>query len=280
MNKAQIIARVKKILSGIDESMEDDARAAKVRGFWEVGRLAVEYKQSTGMLLKDIAKELGVHKTSLQRYTQFYTAFEGGYPEKYYNRVIRWTYICCVLPVHNKKARDFYLKEACRYGWNKFDLMDRIKENYYEVFRGASRANKNKTLKPKEQRLYTYASEVIKVVDGDTLDLEIDVGFKAKHEHRVRLRGIDCPEIATPNGKKAKAFVEKELDKCVIEKPLFKGSRANRPLVVIKTFKCGMFGRYIVDLYYLPGETNPEIIAGKGKLLNQVLIDKGLARKV
>ena len=118
------------------------------------------------------------------------------------------------------------------------------------------------------------------MLDGDTLDLEFDVGFKAKHEHRVRFRGIDCPEIGTPQGRKAKTFVEKELNKCVVKKPLFKGSRANRPLVAIKTFKCGMYGRYIVDVYYLSGEKNAEVIAEKGKLLNQVLIDKGLARKL
>ncbi|MCK5591404.1 MAG: hypothetical protein KAI72_05560, partial [Candidatus Pacebacteria bacterium] len=243
-------------------------------------RLGIGYKESTGMLLKDIAKEFGVHKTFLQRYTQFYTEFKNGYPEKYHNYVVRWVYICCVLPVRGKRARDFYLKEACRYRWSRFDLRDRIKEGYYEAMRDASVSNKSKTLKPKAQRLYTYAAEVIKVVDGDTLDLEIDVGFKAKHEHRVRFRGIDCPEIGTPKGKKAKEFVEEELNKCVIEQPLFKGSRASRPLVVIKTFKCGMYGRYIVDLYYLPTEKDPEMIVEKGKLLNQVLIDKGLARKV
>jgi len=280
MNKKQIIARVKKILSGIDESIEDDVTTAKVRGFWEVGRLAVEYKKSTGIPLKDIAKEFNVHKSSLQRYAKFYTAFESGYPKEHYSYAIRWTYICCVLPVRNKEARDFYLKEACRHRWNRFDLRDRIKEDYYGALRGASGAGKSKTLKPKQQRLYTYAAEVIKVIDGDTLDLEIDVGFKAKHERRVRFRGIDCPEIGTSKGKKAKEFVEEELDKCVVEKPLFKGSRANRPLVAIKTFKFGMYGRYIVDVYYLPKEKNPEVIVEKGKLLNQVLIDKGLARRV
>ena len=252
----------------------------RVQGFWEVGRLAAEYKRSTGTSLKDIAKDLGVHKASLQRYAKFYKAFENGYPKEYYDHVIRWTYICCVLPVSSKKARNFYLKEACRHRWNRFDLRDRIKENYYEVSQGVSGTTQSKTLKPKLQKLHTYASEVIKVIDGDTLDLEIDVGFKAKHEHRVRFRGIDCPEIGTPEGKKAKAFVEKELNKCIITKPLFKGSHANRPLVVIKTFKYGMYGRYIVDIYYLPGEKNPEMIASKGKLLNQVLIDRGLARKV
>jgi micrococcal nuclease len=279
-NKPRIIAKIKRILTGIDDSMEDEARLAMVGGLWEAGRLATQYKQSTGMLLKEIARELEIPKGTLQRYTQFYKTFPDGYPRKYYNRVVHWTYICSVLPVHDAKARDFYLKEACRYGWNKYELVARIKRDYYGIFREASQSNKNKALKPKKQRLYTYASEVIKVVDGDTLDLEIDIGFKTKQEHRVRFRGINCPEIGTAQGQKAKDFVEKELDKCTVEKPLFKGFRASRPLVVAKTYKRGMFGRYIVDVYYLPGETEPEVIAESGKLLNQVLVNKGLASKV
>jgi hypothetical protein len=49
---------------------------------------------------------------------------------------------------------------------------------------------------------------------------------------------------------------------------------------VVKTYKLGQYGRYTVDIYYLAGEADPEAIAESGKLLNQVLIDKGLARKV
>ncbi|MBI3618114.1 MAG: hypothetical protein HY210_07870 [Candidatus Omnitrophica bacterium] len=280
MEKSQIIARIKKILTGVDDSLEDEDKLSMVRGFWKAGRLAAEYKDSTGMLLKDIAREIETPVWSLQRYTQFYKTFPGGYPEKYGSRVVNWTYICCILPVHDAKAREFYLKEACRHGWNKYELTKRIRKDYYGAAQDAARANQNKTLKSPRQRLYTYAAEVIKVVDADTQDLEIDVGFKSKQEHRVRLRGINAPEVGTPKGRKAKRFVEKELGKCVVEKPLFKGNRANRPLVVVRTYKLGQYGRYTVDIYYLPGEADPEVIAQNGKLLNQVLVDQGLARKV
>ncbi len=282
-NKSRIIAQIKAILAGVDDSLEDEDKLSMVRGFWKAGRLATEYKDSTGMLLKDIAREIETPVWSLQRYTQFYKTFPGGYPEKHGNRVVSWTYICCILPVHDAKAREFYLKEACRHGWNKYELTKRIQKDYYGAVEDAAHANPplaGKTLRPRKQRLYTYAAEVIKIVDADTFDLEIDVGFKAKQEHRVRLRGINAPEAGTSPGRKAKRFVERELAKCVVEKPLFKGARANRPLVVVKTYKMGQYGRYTVDIYYLPGEADPEIIVEKGKLLNQVLVDKGLARKV
>ena len=278
-NKSTIISRIKHILSGIDDSMEDDDKLSMVRGFWQAGQLAVQYKDETGMRLLDIAGLLDVPVWSLQRYTQFFKTFPKGYPKKYHNHVVNWTYICSVLPVHDKKARDFYLQEACRHNWNKYQLIRRIKEGYFYGTKEIGRAKTKAKLKEKNQRLYTYAAEVIKIVDGDTLDLEIDVGFKTKQEHRVRFRGINCPEIGTPQGRKAKKFVEGELNKCIVQKPLFKGRLAARPMVVVKTYKLGIFGRYTVDIYYLPGERDKEVIAQHGKLLNQALLDHGFARK-
>ncbi len=279
-NKSRIIAQIKAILSGVDDSLEDEDKLSMVRGYWEAGRLATGHKDSTGMPFKEIAREIEVPVGSLQRYTQFYKTFADGYPEKHGNRVVSWTYICCILPVHDAKAREFYLREACLQGWNKYELTKRIRQDYHGALQDAARSRESKTLKPKKQRLYTYAAEVIKIVDADTFDLEIDVGFKARQEHRVRLRGINAPEIGTPAGRKAKRFVERELGKCVVEKPLFKGARANRPLVVVKTYKLGQYGRYTVDIYYLAGETDPEAIAESGKLLNQVLVSAKLARLI
>lgn len=63
--------------------------------------------------------------------------------------------------------------------------------------------------KREESDLYTYKAWVSRVVDGDTQFVEIDLGFDVAIEQYLRLRGIDCPEISTTEGKKAKAFVEK-----------------------------------------------------------------------
>lgn len=63
----------------------------------------------------------------------------------------------------------------------------------------------------KEADLFTYYAFVERVVDGDTLIVKIDLGFEARIRQYLRLRGINAPELATPEGKKAKAFVEREL---------------------------------------------------------------------
>ena len=62
--------------------------------------------------------------------------------------------------------------------------------------------------------LFWYKAKVVHVVDGDTLDLETDLGFRTGYLQRYRLYGVDTPEMNDPDPKaremavKAKAFVE------------------------------------------------------------------------
>jgi hypothetical protein len=94
--------------------------------------------------------------------------------------------------------------------------------------------------KPKE--LYTYKALVERVVDGDTIWLNIDLGFDSWTRQKVRLRGIDCPEIDTDSGKEAKKFVEAKLKEV--------------EFVVVKTHKSDKFDRYLTDIFYLKDETD------------------------
>ena len=101
-----------------------------------------------------------------------------------------------------------------------------------------------------------FQAKVRRVVDGDTLDLDIDLGFHITLSERVRLMGIDTPETRTRNlvekadGLKAKEFVI--------------GFVADGS-VVIKVHGFGKFGRPLVDLY-------------KGSVcLNEQLVLLGLA---
>ena len=66
--------------------------------------------------------------------------------------------------------------------------------------------------------MYEYPGECIKVTDGDTLHLRIDLGFGIKKIDKFRLYDVDTPEIYRPrnkaelqHGQEAKEFVEDEL---------------------------------------------------------------------
>ena len=136
---------------------------------------------------------------------------------------------------------------------------------------GAAKVKKitSKDLKV-DSLLYTYAARVVKVIDGDTLKVEAKLGETAWIRKKLRLRRIDAPEIDTPEGKKARDFVVKTLEDC--------------PWIVIKTYSTDIHDRYLVDVFYLPaslaggpGCDDPQRIALEGKLLNQELLDEGLA---
>ena len=63
-----------------------------------------------------------------------------------------------------------------------------------------------------------YVKKVTKVVDGDTIDVEIDLGFDISFSSRVRLAGIDTPESRTSDkaekalGLEAKAYLKHEIE--------------------------------------------------------------------
>ena len=65
--------------------------------------------------------------------------------------------------------------------------------------------------------MYNYKAKLLRVVDGDTVDAEIDLGFKIFIKDRIRLMGIDTPESRTRNlaekswGKAAKHRLEELL---------------------------------------------------------------------
>ena len=68
--------------------------------------------------------------------------------------------------------------------------------------------------------MYNYKIEVLRVIDGDTIDAEIDLGFDVKIKKRIRFMGINTPESRTRDleekarGLAAKDRVKQLLDGC------------------------------------------------------------------
>jgi len=59
--------------------------------------------------------------------------------------------------------------------------------------------------------MYEYRALVARVVDGDTVDLKVDCGFHIYHTVRVRLAGLNAPEMKTQEGKDSKAWLMSHL---------------------------------------------------------------------
>jgi micrococcal nuclease len=108
--------------------------------------------------------------------------------------------------------------------------------------------------------MYEYrVKKVLKVVDGDTIDVDIDLGFDISFTSRVRLAGIDTPESRTTD-KMEKVLgleVKKKLGELI----------ASAQTIVIKTEKPDSSEKYgrILGWLYLDGaerSVNEALIAG------------------
>jgi micrococcal nuclease len=115
--------------------------------------------------------------------------------------------------------------------------------------------------------MYEYRCTVLKVVDGDTVDVDIDLGFGVwVRNERVRIMGIDTPESRTSNeveklfGSAAKKRVEELMSSDVILKTqIDKDGEDAR----------GKFGRVLGDFIV---EKN-----GEERMLTDVMIEEGHA---
>ena len=102
--------------------------------------------------------------------------------------------------------------------------------------------------------MYEYRCEIVKIIDGDTVDVDIDLGFGVwLKKERIRMFGIDTPESRTRDleekkyGLAAKAFLTKWL------------SAGN---ITLKTQKDaeGKFGRILGELWYGDVNINQKMI--------------------
>ncbi len=117
--------------------------------------------------------------------------------------------------------------------------------------------------------MYTYGATVTRVVDGDTIHADVDMGFDLRQKMKLRLAGLNTPEVRCPErdrGLPARVFVEA-------------APPAGSPVVVI-THELGQFRRYTPDVYCLSGESDAQEILTGRKHLNQQLLDEGLAERV
>jgi micrococcal nuclease len=118
--------------------------------------------------------------------------------------------------------------------------------------------------KQKHKKMYEYKAKLDRIVDGDTIDLIIDMGFKITTKQRIRLADINTPETYGQKhdteeykaGMRAKNFVVKRLEE-------------NQNLVTINTSKLtGKYGRYIGVIWLDDSKTS----------LNDELVEKGFAK--
>ena len=80
---------------------------------------------------------------------------------------------------------------------------------------------------------YTYKAKLVRCVDGDTMDVDVDLGFHLTARIRCRLLGVNTPERGRPDFARATLMLENLLQSQADEEGFF----------VMRTGKTGKFGR-------------------------------------
>ena len=106
--------------------------------------------------------------------------------------------------------------------------------------------------------LYTYAAKITRVVDGDTVDADVDLGFNVwRHNERLRLDGVDTPERGEPGYDEATEALSRRISGRSVYICTVPAKRSTKE-------QTGKYGRYLATIWY------------EGRNINQWLLDEGL----
>lgn len=99
--------------------------------------------------------------------------------------------------------------------------------------------------------MYEYEAVLLRVVDGDTLVLDVDLGFSLHSRHHVRLKGVNAPEMRTDAGPLARNWVMQ----------WFQDRPGPVLLVTSKGRETEKYGRYLGNVYAHGQHLNEDIVA-------------------
>ena len=107
---------------------------------------------------------------------------------------------------------------------------------------------------------FSYNATVVKIIDGDTVDALVDVGFSIMTKKRIRFRGINTPESRTRDK-------EEKIRGLAAKDRVVELLSENDNKFVLKSHGVGKYGRCLGELF----------VDGHEESINQVLVNEGHA---
>jgi micrococcal nuclease len=108
--------------------------------------------------------------------------------------------------------------------------------------------------------LYTYNAKLDRVVDGDTVDALVDLGFDTWKKVRIRMMGINAPESRTRDKEEKKRGL-------AAKKYLIDLIKSNESMFILKSHGVGKYGRCLGEIFLKDTEVSA----------NQMMINEGHA---
>lgn len=240
----------------------------RAQTYWQMGRRLAQIpeikkaKSLPPLWMERLLRDLTLSRSQLSRILKFYFTYPKGLPKMHRKKPLSWGAHVALLPLQDETERSFYLQKAIEQGWGVQQLRDALKQKLYQtnlLITGSPSKKKQVRLQRPTTGLYLYQAVVERVIDGDTLLVNLDLGFDVWKKQRLRLRAIDCAELKTKPGQEAKAFVERRL--------------SATELVILKTYKMDLHGRFVCDVFFKPGESDKQKVFQEGIFLNELLVE-------
>jgi endonuclease YncB( thermonuclease family) len=264
---AKLVTDVRQLLDEGRSRAQAAVNRVLVETYYRIGaRIKKENLSETAgygeSVMESMAKELNIDRTTLVRCVQFYEAYPKGIPDS----PLTWSHFREILALPGPKERAYYQKQAEEKKWTRDDLVKAIQADHIALTDPAApTAKKAKKLPRPEAGPYIYRVNILKVLDGDTMDVNLDLGFKVHIQERVRLASVDAPPIDEDGGKEAFEYVREQM--------------AKAKTIVVRTGKEDRHGRYVMHVFYsLEEDADKERVFQRGRWLNQELLERGLVR--
>lgn len=228
----------------------------KTAGYWNAGAhiAAARLSEEAGYhnaILRELADHIGVSARTLQHAVRLHAVYDSPPPGP-----LSWAHYRLLATLRTQKEREFYHKRAKSEEWTARDLAASIRADLF----GGGTLEGTKLARPTTPA-YVYRAKAPSLIDADTLDIDVDLGFQTWTHRRIRLARIDCPEGGTKEGRAARNFVHKHLSRT--------------QTLAIKTEKVDLHGRYIGDLFLSPHKVSLDECYLEGLHLNAAIVAAG-----
>lgn len=264
---ARAYAKLVKDAGAILARGQADAEAAvsnvRVQTYWALGRRVLQegLSQRAGYgdgIVQELALDLGLSRALMFQVV----AFARTYPRRP-RPGLSWSQYATLLSLKDDGARAEYEVMARQQKLTTRALQQAVSGR---VLRADAKATAPGVPRPRAAD-HVYTVQVGRVIDGDTLEVEIDLGFDVIRRQKLRLALVDAPVASGKDGRAATRFVRERL------------ARAEH--VVVKTVRTAdPHGRYVGHLFYATVPATLDEVFRQGTHLNAELVKKGLATVV
>jgi endonuclease YncB( thermonuclease family) len=260
-NYQKLLSDIKLLIENNQKHLETLMRERIISTYWQIGKRIEKEKLTTNAnyyaaIISDLSQEVAIDATTLQRSVQFFN----NYPDQPKSSNLTWSHYKNLLAIKDRNLRLVLENKAIENLWTRDQLQINITKESQN-----KKNNSEQIIRPTEAN-YLYKAKIIDVIDGDTILLNIDLGFDVIKKQRIRLAQIDAPEISTKEGQKSYLYL--------------RDLAANLGNIVVRTNKIDIYGRYLGDVFFSNISNNQSKLSifNEGSYLNQKLIDQKLAK--